>query len=288
MPEEGEQIGGYKLRKHLQSGQVSQVFEVVEPSSGRHFAMKILLPEAAEKQDVRKNLFYEAEVGIKLRHENIIKIVKIDRSKEAPFFIMEFFPSGSMRNRILRKEGDFLKENAMKIFRQTATALAYMHANGWVHCDIKADNLLVNQLGELRIIDFAISKKIVTGIARWFTRRAKVAQGTPSFMSPEQIRGGWLDGRADIYSLGATMYELLTFRPPFRGKTMQDLLVKHINEKVESPQNHNKDLTDEISALLLKMLAKKPEERPQNCHDILIGLRGMRIFKSDPMPDEMM
>jgi eukaryotic-like serine/threonine-protein kinase len=288
MADEGEQIGGYKLRKLLQTGQVSQVFEVVEPSSNRHFAMKLLLPEATDRPEVRKNLFHEAEVGIKLRHDNIIRIVKIDRSQDAPHFIMEFFPSGSMRNRILRKEAAFMKENAMKIFRQMATGLAYMHANGWVHCDVKADNMLVNQLGDLRIIDFAISKKIVTGISRWFSRKAKVAQGTPSFMSPEQIRGGWLDGRADIYSLGATMYELLTFRPPFRGNNMQALLEKHIKDKVESPQIHNKELTDEISAMILKMLAKKPEDRPQNCHDILISLRKMRVFKTDPYPEEMM
>lgn len=289
MADEGEQIGGYKLRKLLQTGQVSQVFEVVEPSSGRHFAMKLLLPEAAEDEETRKNLFHEAQVGIKLRHDNIIRIVKVDRSRESPHFIMEFFPSGSLRNRVLRKEVDFMKSNAMKIFRQVSTGLAYMHANGWVHCDVKADNVLVNQVGELRIIDFAISKKIITGkIARFFARKPKVAQGTYSFMSPEQIRGKWLDGRSDIYSLGAMMYELLTFRPPFRGKTMTDLLEKHIKERPESPQVYNKELSDEISALILKMLAKKPEERPQNCHDILINLRKMRVYKSDPLPDEMM
>src|SRR6187549_3705610 len=111
MPEVNELIGGYRLRSLLQTGQVSQVFEVVEPHSNRHFAMKILLPEAAERGDVRGNLFHEAEVGIKLRHENVIHILKINRDKHSPHFIMEFFPSGSMRTRLMQKDFTFIKEN---------------------------------------------------------------------------------------------------------------------------------------------------------------------------------
>jgi eukaryotic-like serine/threonine-protein kinase len=286
MADEGEVIGGYRLRRLLQTGQVSQVFEVVEPSSNRHFAMKLLLPEAANKTEVRTNLFHEAEVGIKMRHENVIRIVKVNRTKEAPHFIMEFFPSGSMRNRILQKDWKFIKENVRKIFKGAATGLAYMHANGWVHCDVKADNLLVNQLGDVRIIDFAISKKIVKGLARLFSRRAKKAQGTMSFMSPEQIRGEWLDGRADIYSLGATMYELLTGRPPFRGQSGQDLLNKHIRDKPDSPVVYNKELTDEMGKMILKMLAKKKEDRFPSCHEVLMTLRKTRIYTTDPAPDE--
>ncbi len=285
MADEGEQIGGYKLRRLLQTGQVSQVFEVVEPTSHRHFAMKLLLPEAANKPDERNNLFHEAAVGIKLRHDNIIRIVKVDRSQHSPHFIMEFFPSGSMRNRLLQKNFDFIKENAMKIFKQAATALAYMHSMKYIHCDIKPDNMLVNQLGEMKLIDFAISKQFVKGIARWFYKRKK-AQGTPSFMSPEQIRGEMLDGRADIYSLGATMYELLTGRPPFRGNTTLDLLNKHIKEKPYSPKAYNQNLTDDICNLIVKMISKRREDRPQNCHDILIALRGIRIYLTDPVPSK--
>ena len=147
MPEVNETIGGYRLRSLLQTGQVSQVFEVVEPLSNRHFAMKILLPEAAEKREVRTNLFHEAEVGIKLRHENVIHILKISRNVQSPHFIMEYFPSGSMRTRLMAKDFTFIKENAMKVFKQAATGLAYMHASNWVHCDVKPDNMLVNAGG---------------------------------------------------------------------------------------------------------------------------------------------
>ena len=104
MPEVNETIGGYRLRSLLQTGQVSQVFEVVEPHSNRHFAMKVLLPEAAEKSDVRNNLFHEAQVGTKLRHENVIHILKVSRDQHSPHFIMEYFPSGSMRTRLMGKD----------------------------------------------------------------------------------------------------------------------------------------------------------------------------------------
>lgn len=285
MPEVNETIGGYKLRSLLQTGQVSQVFEVVEPQSNRHFAMKILLPEAAEKSDVRSNLLHEAEVGNKLRHENVIHILKISRDAHSPHFIMEYFPSGSMRTRLMGKDFTFIKEHAMKICKQAATALAYMHASGWVHCDVKPDNMLVNAAGQLKMIDFAISRRIPKGLSKMLYRQGK-AQGTPSYMAPEQIRRQPLDGRADIYGLGATYYELVTGRPPFRGNTIQDLLNKQLTEKALTPQAHNKDVTDEFSALVLKMLAKKKEDRPQTCHDVLIAMRKMKVFKSDPDPIE--
>ena len=281
MPEVNETIGGYKLRSLLQTGQVSQVFEVVEPHSNRHFAMKVLLPEAAVKSDVRANLFHEAEVGTKLRHENVIHILKVSRDAQSPHFIMEYFPSGSMRTRLMGKDFTFIKEHARNIFKQATTGLAYMHANGWVHCDVKPDNLLVNAAGQLKWIDFAISKRIPKGLSKLFYRQSK-AQGTPSYMSPEQIRKQPLDGRADIYGLGCTFYELLTGRPPFRGNNIPDLLNKQLTEKPITPQAHNKDVTDEFGALVLKMLAKKKEDRPATAHDILIAMRKMKVFKSDP------
>jgi eukaryotic-like serine/threonine-protein kinase len=285
MPEVNETIGGYKLRSLLQTGQVSQVFEVVEPHSNRHFAMKVLLPEAAEKADVRSNLFHEADVGIKLRHENVIHILKVSRDPHSPHFIMEYFPSGSMRTRLMGKDFAFIKEHARGIFKQAATGLAYMHASGWVHCDVKPDNMLVNAAGQLKWIDFAISRRIPKGLAKLFHRQRK-AQGTPSYMAPEQIRKQPLDARADIYGLGATYYELMTGRPPLRGNTIPDLLNKQLIEKPITPQGHNKDVTDEFAGLVLKMLSKKKEDRPPSCHDVLIAMRKMKVFKSDPDPVE--
>lgn len=281
MADVNEIIGGYRLRSLLQTGQTSQVFEVVEPNSNRHFAMKLLLPEAASDPEQRQALFNEAEVGIKLTHANVIRIHKVNRSKETPHFIMEFFPSGSLRLRLQAKDFAFIKEHSRKIFKSVATGLAYMNAMGYVHCDVKPDNILVNAVGDTKIIDFAITKKIPKGVmARWFYRKGK-PQGTPSFMSPQQILGEMPSAAFDIYSYGCTLFELTTGRPPFRGSSRDDLLTRHFKEKPAPPSAYNPDLTDEFSTFVLKLLAKHPKDRPESFHEVLIALKKVpQIYKS--------
>src|SRR5437667_120290 len=130
-------IEGYRLQNLMQTGQTSQVWEVVEVASMRHFAMKLLLPEKAKVSEHRRFLFHEAEVGIQLAHPNIIKIIKVIREENNPCFIMEFFPAGSLKLRIMRKQDEFLREHAQDILKQAATAFAFMNAKGWVHRDVK-------------------------------------------------------------------------------------------------------------------------------------------------------
>jgi serine/threonine protein kinase len=226
-------------------------------------------------------LFHEAEVGKKLAHPNIIKVLEVNRDPANPYFVMEFFPSGALRRRIMMKQTDFIREFADKTLKQAALGLAYMNASGWVHRDVKPDNILVNALGEVRIIDFALAYRPPKGMAKLFSRK-KQAMGTRSYMSPEQIRGKALDGRADVYSFGATCYETLTLRPPFRGRDAQELLTKHIIEKPVNPRTHNPDITEDFAALILRMLEKKREDRPRDFHEVLMAMRNMRVFKGQP------
>ncbi len=272
-------VGGYRLLKHMVTGQTSQVWEVVEGASGRHFAMKLLLPEKANDATMRRFLLHEADVGRELAHPNIIRIVAVDRNPENPYFVMEYFPAGNLKLRIMRKEMDFIHERAQDILKQAATGLAFMNAKGWIHRDVKPDNMLVNSAGELKLIDFALAQRIPTGWAKFFWRKAR-AQGTRSYMSPEQIRGLALDARADVYSFGASAYELITGRTPFRAGSNQELLQKHISEKPVSPRVHNPDVTEEFADLILRMLAKKKEERPHDFHEVLMKMRTMKVFKS--------
>jgi serine/threonine protein kinase len=276
-----EIIDGYKLMKVMTTGQSSQVWEVVEQSSHRHFAMKLLLQEHATNPDHRKLLFHEANVGMKLAHPNIIRIVHINKSEKNPCFVMEFFPGGSLKERLIRKQTDFLKENAHAIIKQAATGLAFMNAEGFVHRDVKPDNILCNSSVQVKLIDFALAKRVEkpSFFGSLFRRRGKVA-GTRSYMAPEQIMDQPLDGRADIYCFGATCYELTTGRPPFRGNSSQDLLNKHLAEKPVGPDNYNNDISKEFSDLVLRMLHKKREDRPKDFHEVLIALRNIRVFKS--------
>jgi serine/threonine protein kinase len=275
-------IGNYRLVKCLLTGQMSQVWEVVEVSSHRHFAMKLLLPERANDAEAKGMLYHEAKVGLEMTHPNVIRIVYVSAEQVNHYFCMEYFPSGSLKVRLVNKQYDAIRERLHSIAKQAATGLAYINASGWVHRDIKPDNLLVNAAGDLRIIDFAIAQRIAgeSFFSRFF--RKKVVQGTRSYMSPEQIRGESLDGRADIYSFGATMYELVAYRPPFRADSQQLLLQKHITEKPIPPLALVPDLTQEFNDLILKCLAKKRDDRFPSFHDVLKVLNHIRVYKTDP------
>ena len=285
-PSGQEIVDGYRLRQHLQTGQNSQVYEVVEVQSNRHFAMKMLLPEMARDKVHRSLLFHEAEVGKQLTHPNIIRIHKISRSATNPYFVMEFFPSGSLRTRLLQREVGFVHEHLQNILKQAATGLAFMNASGWVHRDVKPDNILVNAAGDVRLIDFAIAYRIPTGLAKMFGGRSKKAAGTYSYMAPEQILRKQLDGRADIYGFGCTAFELATGRPPFRGNDASELLSKHFTQKPLAPKHYNPNVTDEFSALVMHMLAKKKEDRPKDFHEVLMAIRNMRLLKEVPKAGE--
>ncbi|MSQ95389.1 MAG: serine/threonine protein kinase [Gemmataceae bacterium] len=282
-------IGNYRLIKCILTGQSTQVWEVVEVQSHRHFAMKQLLPDKIHDSEARNTLYHEAAVGREMTHPNVIRIAYVSNESLHHYFCMEYFPSGSLKTRLVQKNYDFLREHAHSIFKQAATGLAYVNAGGWVHCDIKPDNLLVNSKGELRLIDFAIAERVraAPGFFGRLFQRKKHVQGTRSYMSPEQIRGHYLDGRADIYSYAATLYELTTFRPPFRAATQQELLQKHIIEKPVSPVAYCPELTSEFGDLVLRCLAKKREDRPESFHDVLKALNQIRIYKNDPVRDKV-
>jgi serine/threonine protein kinase len=253
-------IGNYRLVNCILTGQTSQVWEVVEAASQRHFAMKVLLPAKSDDETAKAMLYHEAQVGIDMVHQNVIRIVYVSKEKVNHYFVMEYFPAGSLKSRLIQKKFDFIREHAMSIFKQAATGLAYINTSGWVHRDVKPDNMLVNNKGELRLIDFAIAQRIKkeSFFSKFFKKKTFV-QGTRSYMSPEQIRGENLDARADIYSYGASLYELVTYRPPFRAAT------------------------EDFSDLVIRCLAKKREDRPESFHEILRKLNQIRVYKNDPM-----
>jgi serine/threonine protein kinase len=273
-------LGGYRQVNLMMTGQTSQVWEVVEVQSGRHFALKLLLPETARASEHRGYLFKEANVGLALSHPNCIKILKLVQDKNNPYIIMEFFPGKNLKLRIMHKD-PILKEKCHSIITQAASGLAHVNGKGWVHRDVKPDNILVNSSGEVRIIDFALAKRMGGGgLFGWFKKRSTTS-GTRSYMSPEQILGKSIDARADLYSFGSTLYEVVTGRPPFRGLSPNDLLTKHLRETPITPMSHNPDVTEEFANLILRMLAKDKKDRPQNFAEFLSVFRGMRVYKTD-------
>ncbi len=247
--------------------------------------MKLLLPEFIKSALHRKMLDHEAKVGMSLSHPNVIKCLRFAKEKETQYLIMEFFPGGNIKLRLMRKH-PILREKCHSILVQAGQGIAHIHDKGWVHRDIKPDNILLNSSGEVRLIDFGLSRKIQrsAGFFGMFGKRKRgTTAGTRSYMSPEQILNRPLDERADLYSYGATMYEIATGRPPFRGMSPNDLLHKHLKEKPVAPHFLIPEITEEFSQLCLKALAKDKKDRFRNMHELLSQLRTTKVFKGDKL-----
>jgi serine/threonine protein kinase len=167
------------------------------------------------------------------------------------------------------------------LIRKAAEGLAYLHSQGWIHRDVKPDNFLMKPDGQVKLIDFALAIRRKGGLARLFAGRSKI-QGTRSYMSPEQIRGQPLDERADLYSFGCMVYELLGGKPPYTGTSTNDLLTKHLRAPIPPLGASNRNVHEDFAELARRLLAKQPEERPASMADFLRELRGMQVFKVPP------
>ncbi|MCH5373994.1 MAG: serine/threonine protein kinase, partial [Planctomycetes bacterium] len=183
----------------------------------------------------------------------------------------------------LRDGPEPLEYLAEKIIEQTTHGLHYLHQRGWVHCDIKPDNLLVNDDGHVKLIDFTIAQRPKRNLLSLLGFKQPV-RGTRSYMSPEQIRGERLDGRSDIYSLGCVIFELLTGRPPFTGSSPNELLEKHLRSSIPTVVVYNKDVTKECADLIRRMMGKKRETRPESMWEVLQEFRNIQIFSKKPQP----
>lgn len=281
-----DRIGGYRYVRTIHPGATSQVMEVVQEGTQRHFALKQLLASRAEDREERKVFLHEARLGLELRHANLIRVYEIVKDPFQPYFVMELFTGHHLKMPIARPSiYPMPRKQLHRIIEQAALALAYMNEKGWVHRDVKPENILYNKSGEVRVIDYALARKMATGFRKMFEGKIP-RQGTKTYISPEQIRCESPAAGVDIYSLGITCYELACGRPPFRANSSQELLEKHLNERPLPVTIYNKLVTPEFSDLVLKMIQKRPADRFSNLHEFLSRFRSVRIFKDDPDPLE--
>lgn len=272
-------LGRYRLARLIRLGSTCQVWEGIK-DDGSHYALKVLRPEQRGNKTEIGFLKHEFEVASNLNHKNIIKLIEYCTDSETPFIVLELFSEINLKQ-ALRRGPEPISFMLTSMVEQIVESLYYFHSKGYVHCDIKPDNILVNRDGMIKLIDFTIAKKVKTGIGKFFGGGSKV-EGTRSYMSPEQIRGQSLDARSDIYSLGCLLYELLTGKAPFTGNTPNDLLSKHLSATPPSVLVVNDNVTPEFNNLIKKLMAKKPEDRPQSMWDVLKTVRTTPIFKKPP------
>jgi serine/threonine protein kinase len=277
-----DRIGDYRFVRVIHPGATSVVMEVVQDATQKRFALKQLLASRAEDREERKTFEHEAKIGTELRHPNLVRVYQYVKDPVQPYFVMELFPSYHLKLPIARPSVyPMPKAQLHRIMEQAATALAYMHDRGWTHRDVKPENILANKSGEVRVIDYALTMKPISGLRKLFGGKVP-RQGTPSYISPEQLRCESPTPLADIYSFGITCYELACGRPPFRANSLQELLNKHLQERPIPLTMHNKLVTQEFNDLILKMLAKRPADRLASLHEFLSRFRSVRIFQDDP------
>ena len=274
-------LGPYRLARLIRAGSSCRVWEAIESQSGARFALKVLNDSFRDDKMEIGFLKNEYDIASQLSHPNVIKVHELVLDGPAPFIVLELFSELNMKQ-ALRRGPESLAYMLDKIIEHCTEGLYYMHTKGFVHCDVKPDNFLVSRDGEVKLIDFTISQKIKTGLAKLFSGTAKNKQGTLSYMAPEQIRGKSLDQRADIYSFGCVLFELVTGKMPYTGTSPNELLNKHISAPIPSPLVANENVTQEFANLLRIMLAKKPEARCESMWEVLKQVRAIRIFKKPP------
>jgi serine/threonine-protein kinase len=274
-------LGAYRLVRLIRVGITTEVWEAAKTDDPVRYVVKVIKRDKKDKEQVAA-LKNEYECGKSLKHKNIIKIYDFNSTGETTYLVMEHFEHENLKIQ-LRPGPQQVAHLALKIIEQGAEALFYMNSEGWIHRDVKPDNFLVSNEGVTKLIDFAISIKQKSGIASMFSFGKKAVQGTRSYMSPEQIRNQNLDQKADVYSFGCTLFELLSGKPPFTGTNADELLNKHLTGPIPSVQVYNDNVTPEFANVVRRMMAKRREERP-TMYDFLNEFRRMKVFKILPKP----
>lgn len=273
-------IGPYRLLNLIRSSRTAQIWEVIRDSDRKKYALKRLFLGEQQTREEVSLLKHEFEVGRNLHHERVIEFYEFTQHKGEVYVVMELFQAPNIKQVLQADGAEGLAPRATNIAQQSVEALSYLSSQGWVHRDVKPDNFLLDDQGNLKLIDFALALKKKTGLAKLFSTRAKV-QGTPSYMSPEQIRGQTVDEKADIYSLGCTLYEVVSGKKPYTGASVNDLLTRHLRAAVPNVEAQNSNVSSEFAQLLQRMLAKKPEQRP-DYEQLAAALRSIPLFKTQP------
>jgi len=275
-------LGPYRLLQVVNTSQSCRIWQAYHDGEQKFFALKTLLSEAAKKKDHVEYLKWEYHVGAQMDHPNVMRIHDYGSTRGIPYLVMEWFASPNMKQWI-RKGLAGYGHMVPQVAAEAAQGLDYFNQQGWVHRDVKPDNFLVTDEGEVRLIDFALARRSKGALGRLFSTKSKV-QGTRSYISPEQLRGKALDERADVYSFACTLFELVSGKPPYTGASAQELLQKHLTGATPSLAAANRNVTPEFADLVRRAMAKDRAARLPSIGDFLTELRKVRIFKRTPTP----
>src|SRR5580698_1380840 len=266
----GQQVGRYQIIGELGRGAMGIVYKAQDPTIGRTIAIKSIrlqdLTDDAERDRLRDRLIREAQSAGILSHPGIVTIYDVAEEGGMAYIFMEFV-NGPPLEKMLLTEQTPDKETLLSILRQTAAALDYAHRKGIVHRDIKPANIMIHEDGTAKVTDFGVAKIISQQMTL-----SGAMMGTPSYMSPEQVQGAVVTGRADQFSLAVIAYEVLTGEKPFVAEYLPTLLFKIVREEPLLPLRLNPTLGRKVDTVLRKALAKNPDDRYENCTDVVNAL----------------
>ncbi len=268
-------LGNYEIIEKIGSGGMGAVYKARQLSMDRMVAMKILPKDLAKNKDFVQRFLREAQVAGKCSHPNLIHVHEVGYSDGYYFYSMELV-DGPTLEEIIEEKGPLSESTAVEYMIGIASALKEAHGKGIVHRDVKPANILITKEGVPKLSDLGLAKPMS---GRLDVTMGGRAIGSPHYMSPEQIQGKDVDGRSDLYSLGATFYQALTGRPVFDAPTLEGVVTKHVTEKPVPVRDVRKDISSRMDAVVMKLLEKRPEDRYQSAEQLLEDLFALKEGK---------
>jgi eukaryotic-like serine/threonine-protein kinase len=258
--------GRYRVVGHLGTGGMADVWRAEDEVLGRSVAVKVLHPQYASEENFVARFRQEAQAAANLSHPGIVNVYDWGREEGTYFIVMEFLPGQTLKQ-LLEERGNLRPERALEITRDVAAALSYAHKNNIVHRDIKPHNIMIGPTGSVKVTDFGIAHAGGSQL----TQTGSV-MGTAQYLSPEQAQGRETGPGTDVYSLGVVLYEMLTGNVPFDGDNPVSVALKHVNEAPVSPRVLNPNVPPDLERIVLKAMAKQPEQRYRSIEEMAADL----------------
>lgn len=281
----GATLGNYRILEAIGQGGMARVYKAHQENLGRDVAIKVLPPWYAADRSFVERFNLEARLVARLSHPNIVTVHDANEQDGHLYIVMQLVDGGTLKQRLdqfLHTGRPMDTAEVVSIFTQLADSLAYAHEQGVIHRDIKPVNVLMDRSGRPILSDFGIAKVLASTQSNHLTRPG-AGVGTPEYMSPEQCQGGPVDGRADIYALGAVLFEVQTGHTPFRGDNYPALAHSHIYEPPPRPSSINPTISPTIEHIILTALQKNPQQRFQTAHELGDALKQALTASAVPL-----